>query len=90
MSNFLQLSVKLLVCGYSGAFQLYEQLSELVKIRFQKRRSKTEGLERNSQGTRPKNGKVVEQLWNNLKKMLSKRRPKLKEVDVSVVSDVWW
>ena len=78
MSNFLQLSVKLLVCGYSGAFQLYEQLSELVKIRFQKRRSKTENLERNSQGTRPKNGKVVEQ-----------RRPKLKEVDVSVVSDAW-
>ena len=54
MSNFLQLSVKLLVCGYSGAFQLYEQLSELVKIRFQKRRSKAETLERKSQGTRPK------------------------------------
>ena len=29
------------------------------------------------------NGKVGEQLWNNLKKMLSKQRTKLKEVDVS-------
>ena len=29
------------------------------------------------------NGKVVEQLWNNIKKFLSKRRTKLKEVDVS-------
>ena len=29
------------------------------------------------------NGKVVEQLWNNFKKLLSKRRTKLKEVDVS-------
>ena len=36
-------------------------------------------MERNSQGTRPKNGEVVEQ-----------RRPKLKEVDVWVVSDAWW
>ena len=29
------------------------------------------------------NGKVVEQLWNNFKKLLSKRRTKLKEVNVS-------
>ena len=29
------------------------------------------------------NGKVVEELWNNFKKMLSKWRTKLKEVDVS-------
>ena len=29
------------------------------------------------------NGKVVEQLWNNFKKLLCKRRTKLKEVDVS-------
>ena len=35
-----------------------------------------------------KNGKIIEQIWNNFKKMLSKRRPKLKE-DVSVISDVW-
>ena len=29
------------------------------------------------------NGKVGEQLWNNFKKLLSKQRTKLKEVDVS-------
>ena len=29
------------------------------------------------------NGKVVEQLWNNFKKLLPKGRTKLKEVDVS-------
>ena len=29
------------------------------------------------------NDKVVEQLWNNFKKLLSKLRTKLKEVDVS-------
>ena len=29
------------------------------------------------------NEKEAEQLWNNLKKLLSKRRAKLKEVDVS-------
>ena len=29
------------------------------------------------------NGKVDEKLWNNFKKLLSKRRTKLKEVDIS-------
>ena len=29
------------------------------------------------------NGKVVKQLWNNFKKLLSKRRTKLKEVEIS-------
>ena len=29
------------------------------------------------------NDKVVEQLWNNFKKLLSKRRTKLKDVDVA-------
>ena len=32
MSNFLQLSGKLLVCGTMAPFKCYEQLSELVKM----------------------------------------------------------
>ena len=62
MSNFLQLSVKLLVCEYYGAFQTLrtairtcKDVSLLVyqtRKRFQKIRSKTDSLERNSQGTR--------------------------------------
>ena len=55
-------------------FKCYEQLSEIVKMHpclynkkekdFKKEEVK-QSLERNSQGTRPKNAKVVEQLWNN-------------------------
>ena len=58
-------------------FKLFEQLSELVKMYpclykkqekdFKKEEVK-QSLERNSQDPRPKNGKVVEQLWNNFLK----------------------
>ena len=48
--------------------------NEEVKQRAQKEISKELDLE---------NDKVVEQLWNNFKKLLSKLRTKLKEVDVS-------
>ena len=62
MSSFLQLSVKLLVCGYYGVFQTLRTAIRTCKDvslfvyqtrkRFQKRRSKIDRLERNSQGTR--------------------------------------
>ena len=62
MRNFLQLSVKLLVCGYYVAFQTLrtairtcKDVSLFVYLtgkRFQKRRGKTYSLERNSQETR--------------------------------------
>ena len=42
-------------------FKLYEHLSELVKIRFQKRRSKTESWKEIAKKLDLKNGKVVEQ-----------------------------
>ena len=48
--------------------------NEEVKQRAQKEIAKELDLE---------NDKVVEQLWNNFKKLLSKLRTKLKEVDVS-------
>ena len=58
-------------------FKLFEQLSELVKMYpclynkqekdFKKEEVK-QSLERNSQDPRSKNGKVVEQLWNNFLK----------------------
>ena len=62
MSNFLQLSVRFLFADTMAPFKLYEHLSELVKMypslynkqeKDCKTRSKTESLERNSQGTRP-------------------------------------
>ena len=65
MNNFLQLSVKLLVCGYYGAFQTLRTAIRTCKDvslfvqqtrkRFQNRKlGKRESLERNSQGTGPK------------------------------------
>ena len=80
-------------------FKLYEQLSELVKMYpclynkqekdFRKKEVKQKAWKEIAKELDLKNGKVVEQLWSNFKRMLSKRRPKLKEVDVSLVSDVW-
>ena len=68
MSNVLQLSVKLLVCGYSDAFQTLPAAIRTCKDaslfvyqtrkRFQKKRSKTESLERNSQRTRPRKWQI--------------------------------
>ena len=80
-------------------FKRYEQLSELVKMYpclynkqekdFKKEEVKQRAWKEIAKELDLKNGKVVEQLWSNFKRMLSKRRPKLKEVDVSLVSDVW-
>ena len=80
-------------------FKRYEQLSELVKMYpclynkqekdFKKEEVKQRAWKEIAKELDLKNGKVVEQVWK-IKKMLSKRRPKLKEIDASVVSDVWW
>ena len=74
-------------------FKRYEQLSELVKMYpclynkqeqdFKKEEVKQRAWKEIAKELDLENGKVVEQLWNNFKKLLSKRRAKLKEVDVS-------
>ena len=72
----------------------YEQLSELVKMYpylynkkdFKKKKVKQRAWKEIDKELDLENGKVVEQLWNNLKNLLSKRRTKLKEVDVSVAA----
>ena len=74
-------------------FKRYEQLSELVKMYpclYNKQDKKIKKEEVKQRAWREiakeldlENGKVGEQLWNNLKKLLSKQRTKLKEVDVS-------
>ena len=74
-------------------FKRYEQLSELVKMYpclynkqeqdFKKEEVKQRAWEEIAKELDLENGKVVEQLWNNFKKLISKRRTKLKEVDVS-------
>ena len=74
-------------------FKRYEQLSELVKMYpclynkqgkdFKKEEVKQRAWKEIAKELDLENGKVVEQLWNNFKKLLFKRRTKLKEVDVS-------
>ena len=76
-----------------ASFKRYEQLSELVKMHpclynkqeksFKKEEVKQRAWKEIAKELDLENGKVVEQLWNNFKKLLSKRRTKLKEVDVS-------
>ena len=74
-------------------FKRYKQLSELAKMYpclynkqekdFKKEEVKQRAWKEIAKELDLENGKVVEQLWNNIKKFLSKRRTKLKEVDVS-------
>ena len=74
-------------------FKRYEQLSELLKMYsclynkqgkdFEKEEVKQTAWEEIAKELDLENGKVVEQLRNNFKKLLSKGRTKLKEVDVS-------
>ena len=73
-----------------GPFKRYEQLSELVKIYpclynkqeqdFKKEEVKQKAWEEIAKELDLENGKVVEQLWNNFKKLISKRPTKPKEV----------
>ena len=74
-------------------FKRNEHLSELVKIYpclynkqeidFKKEEVKQRVWKEIAMELDLENYKLVEQLWNNLKSLLSKRRTKLKEVDVS-------
>ena len=80
-----------------ASFKRYEQLSELVKMYpclynkqeqdFKKEEVKQRAWKEIAKELDLENGKVVEELWNNFKEMLSKRRAKLKEVDVSGAAD---
>ena len=73
-------------------FKLYEQLSELVKMYpclynkqekdFKKEEVKQRAWKEIAKELDLENGKTVEQLWNNFKKLLSKRDTKLREVDL--------
>ena len=93
MSNFLQLPVKLLVCGDYGKLSNTFHLSELVKMYpclynkqekdFKKEEVKQRAWKEMAKELDLENGKVIEQLWNNFKNLLSKRRTKLKTVDIS-------
>ena len=77
-------------------FKNNEKLSELVKLYpclynkqesdFKKEDMKQRAWNEISKELNLSSGKEAEQLWNNLKKLLSKRRTKLKEVDVSGAS----
>ena len=81
-----------------AAFNNNEKLSELVKLypclyNKQEKDFKKEDIKQRAWNEIAKakelnisNGKEAEQYWQNLKKLLSKRRCKLKEVDVSGVS----
>ena len=80
MSNFLQLLVRLLVCGYYGAFQTLRTPTELVKMYpcfyknqdkdFKKEEVKQRACKEIAKELDLENDKVVEQLWKNLKKKL--------------------
>ena len=82
-----------LLADTMAPFKCYEQLSELVKMYtclynkqekdFKKEEVKQRAWKEIAKELDLENGKVVEQLWNNYKKLLSKRRTRLKEVDVS-------
>ena len=75
MSNFLQLSVRFLFADTMAPFNLYEHLSELVKMypslyNKQEKDCKTEEVKQRAWKEIAKepdlqNGKLVEQLWNN-------------------------
>ena len=72
-------------------FKRYEQLSELVKMYpclynkqekdFKKEEVKQRAWKEIAKELNLENGKVVEQLWNNFKKLLSKRRKALEELN---------
>ena len=79
-----------------AAFNNNKKLSELVKLypclyNKQEKDFKKEDIKQRAWNEIAKelnisNGKEAEQYWQNLKKLLSKRRRKLKEVDVSGAS----
>ena len=93
MCNFYNFQLSFLFADTMTPFKRNEHQSELVKIypclyHKQEIDFKNEEVKQRVWKEIPKeldleNYKVVEQLWNNLKSLLSKRRTKLKEADVS-------
>ena len=96
MSNFYTFQLSFLLADTMTPFKRYEHLLEFVKMYpclynkqekdFKKEEVKQRAWKEIAKELDLENGKVVEQLWNNFKKLLSKRRTKLKEVDVSVAA----
>ena len=93
MCNFYNFQLSFLFADTMTPFKRNEHLSELVKIYpclynkqeidFKKEEVKQRVWKEIAMELDLENYKLVEQLWNNLKSLLSKRRTKLKEVDVS-------
>ena len=73
-----------------ASFKRYEQVSEIVKTYpclynkyekdFKKEEVKQRAWKEIAKELDQENGKVVEQLWSNFKKLLSKRRTKLNKL----------
>ena len=84
MSNFLQLSVKLLVCGYYGAFQTLRTAIRTCKDvsllynkqekYFKKEEAKQRVWKEIAKELDLEKGKLVEQLWKNVKSVLTQKR----------------
>ena len=93
MCNFYNFQLSFLFADTMTPFKRNEHQSELVKIYpclyhkqeidFKKEEVKQRVWKEIPKELDLENYKVVVQLWNNLKSLLSKRRTKLKEVDVS-------
>ena len=74
-------------------FKRYDQVSELVEMYpclynkqekdFKEEEVKQSTWKKIAKELDLENGKVVEQLWNTLKKLPSQRHTKLKEIDIS-------
>ena len=83
MSNFYNFQLSFL---FAAPFKRYEQLSELVKMYpclyikqekdFKKEEVKQTAWKEIAKELDLEKGKVIEQLWNNKKKMLSKQSTK--------------
>ena len=84
MSNSLQLSVMLLVSGYHGAFQMYPCFYNKQEKGFNKGEVKQRAWKEIAKELDLVKCKVVEQLWNNLKKLLSEQRTKLRSRCIEV------
>ena len=93
MSNFYTFQLSFLLADTMTPFKRYEHLLEFVKVYpclynkqekdFKKEEVKQRVWEETAKELDLENCKVVVQLLNNFKKLLSKRRTKLKEVAVS-------
>ena len=91
MSNFYTFQLSFLLADTMTPFKRYEHLLEFVKMYpclynkqekdFKKEEVKQRAWKEIAKELDLENGKVVEQLWNNFKKLLSKRRKALEELN---------